>query len=179
MSDIIYLLGYMGCGKTTLGRALQARCGVRFIDLDDYIVERAGRTVPQIFASGGEAAFRAMERDALRAIAGSARSGAVTVVACGGGTPCQEGNMELMNSTGRTVWLVTSPERLFSRLAVARAGRPLIAALSDDELRSFIHTQLAARTPHYSLATDTFDSTWLEDEDQINATVIRFSSQYL
>ena len=148
MQNTIFLIGYMGCGKTTLGRALAERADVTFIDLDDYV---------EIAAS---------------------RADGTTVVACGGGTPCFGDNMELMDSLGTTVHLVTSVDRLFGRLAVARAHRPLIASLSDDELRNFIVRQLDIRTPHYTRAKAEFDSTLLEDPDQIEQTARRFIDRF-
>ena len=177
MQNTIFLIGYMGCGKTTLGRALAERADVTFIDLDDYVEARAGMSISRIFADRGEAAFRAMEREALTEIAAS-RADGTTVVACGGGTPCFGDNMELMDSLGTTVHLVTSVDRLFGRLAVARAHRPLIASLSDDELRNFIVRQLDIRTPHYTRAKAEFDSTLLEDPDQIEQTTRRFIDRF-
>lgn len=177
MRKTIFLIGYMGCGKTTLGRALAARTGVRFIDLDDYIEERAGMTISGIFATKGESTFRAMEREALGTLVADG-SGRDTVVACGGGTPCFGDNMQLMDSLGITVHLVTSEDRLFSRLAVARSHRPLIARLTDPELRDFIRRQLGERNRHYSKASATFDSTMLEDASQIEQTVTKFIDRF-
>ena len=189
MQNTIFLIGYMGCGKTTLGRALAERADVTFIDLDDYVEARAGMSISRIFADRGEAAFRAMEREALTEIAAS-RADGTTVVACGGGTPCFCDNMRYMLGAGTTVWLdatvgaicrrllVTSVDRLFGRLAVARAHRPLIASLSDDELRNFIVRQLDIRTPHYTRAKAEFDSTLLEDPDQIEQTARRFIDRF-
>ena len=96
-----FLIGYMGSGKTTLGRAVAARTGIRFIDLDDYIEEREGCSIREIFASRGEDAFRAIERDALQEVSRMAD----TLVACGGGTPCFGDNMDLLNRCGLTVYL--------------------------------------------------------------------------
>lgn len=178
MRDIIFLLGFMGCGKTTLGRALAERADVRFVDLDDYVEARAGMSISRIFELRGERAFRAMEREALTAIATEAGP-EVTVVACGGGTPCAEGNMELMNSLGRTVFLQTSPDRLMERLLVARSHRPLIAAMNDDELAAFVAARLPDRVKHYSKAAHTFDSTLLDDKEQVELTSRLFIDRFL
>ena len=105
----IFLIGYMGSGKSTLGKALAQRCDIRFIDLDDYIEERAGKKIREIFAEDGEAAFRDLERRMLLEVSDMDN----VLVACGGGTPCFGDNMELMNSRGITVLLQTSHERLF------------------------------------------------------------------
>lgn len=161
----IFLIGYMGCGKSTLGKALARRCELDFIDLDDYIEARAGKKIRQIFAEDGEAAFRDMERRMLLEV--STEGERDVIVACGGGTPCFGGNMELMQSRGLTVLLNASEERLFERLKRGRHKRPLIAALDDSQLEEFVRRQLAERMPHYSRAAETFDSTCLEDEDQI------------
>ena len=159
----IYLIGYMGSGKSTLGKALAQRCEVEFIDLDDYIEARAGKKIREIFADDGEAAFRDLERRMLLEVSGKD----CVLVACGGGTPCFGDNMELMNSHGTTILLQTSHERLFERLKRGRHKRPLIASLTDEELDVFIIEQLAKRMPHYSKSAEVFDSTLLEDENQI------------
>ncbi len=160
----------MGCGKTTLGRAVAERTGVRFIDLDDYIEERQGCSVKEIFASRGEDAFRAIEREALIEVSCSSD----TLVACGGGTPCFGDNMDVMNSRGITVYLTAPHHRLLARLKEGREKRPLIASLSDDELDAFIARQMEWRHPHYSRAKLTFDSSRLENTEQVSESVDRF-----
>ncbi len=170
----IYLIGYMGCGKSTLGKALAARCDIRFIDLDDYIEARAGKGIKEIFASEGEDAFRMLERRSLMEVGGMDNA----VIACGGGTPCFGDNMELLNRNGVTVHLHTSHQRLLERLKLGRAKRPLIANLNDEELDKFIAGQLERRMPYYSKTAYTFDSTLLEDESQIESTCAAFISQF-
>ena len=124
----IFLLGYMCSGKTTLGVALAAACGFRFLDLDEDIERSSGLSVSEIFSLHGEAAFRAMERAALE------RAAALTdtVVACGGGTPCRNGAMELMNAAGDTVYLKPSEQRLIPRLMQGRAKRPKLSGISTE-----------------------------------------------
>ncbi len=173
----IYLIGYMCSGKTTLGRALARATGRPFVDLDDLIEERAGCTVREIFASRGEAAFREMETEALAA-ASETPGGAI--IACGGGTPCFGSNMDFMNARGITVWLdVTDHERLLVRLKEGKAKRPLIASLTDGEIESFITRQMETRRPHYSRARVLFDSSLLENEEEVAATVGRFIDQII
>ena len=171
----IFLIGYMGCGKSTLGKALAQRCDIEFIDLDGYIETREGKKIRVIFADEGEAAFRELEREMLLEVSEKAN----VLVACGGGTPCFGDNMSLMNSRGITVLLQTSHERLFERLKRGRHKRPLIAALTDEQLDVFIKEQLEKRMPHYSKSAEIFDSTLLEDENQIeekcNAFISRFN----
>lgn len=158
----------MGCGKTTLGEALAATLGVDFVDLDHYIEASCAMSVSAIFATRGEGAFRAMEREALLELS---RRGDV-VVACGGGTPCQGGCMEAMLGGGTVVWLTVSEQRLVARLALPgqQAKRPLLAGKSRDELRAFVHTALAAREPFYAKAHFRFDATRIETADETRAT---------
>lgn len=159
----IFLIGYMGCGKSTLGRSLAKRCDIEFVDLDDYIEAKAGKKIREIFADEGEAAFRELERRTLVEVSGRGN----VLVACGGGTPCFGDNMALMNERGLTVLLQASHGRLLERLKRGRAKRPLIASLSDDELDGFITAQLEKRMPYYSQSAATFDSSTLENEDEI------------
>ena len=163
----VFLIGYMGCGKTTLGEPLARELGWRFVDLDLYIEEKVGMTAKEVFMTCGEAQFRELEREALREVAAA---GGDTIVACGGGTPLQDGNMELMNSVGVTVWLTTSVERITSRLVLPeqRGKRPLLNDLSDSEIMASVAQGLEARTPFYEKAQLQFDSTYLESEEQIS-----------
>lgn len=174
LMDAIYLIGYMGCGKTTLGRALAARCDIEFVDLDDYIEAKDGRLIREIFESDGEAAFRHIEREALEEVSKKRN----VLVACGGGTPCFGDNMELMNSRGVTVHLSACRPRLISRLKEGKAKRPLIAPLSDAELERFVDKQLAARMGHYEKAKSMFDSSFLENEKEIEQSCETFITQF-
>ena len=156
----------MGSGKTTLGRALHGAIGpggvrLRFVDLDEAVEQAEGATVAEIFCQKGEAYFRRLESDTLRQLA--ATSG--TVVACGGGTPCQP---------GLTVLLRASDEALLRRLSEGAAKRPLIAGLSPDELSRFIAAKQAERQPFYSQAALTFPSDLLETADEIALSRQRF-----
>lgn len=159
----------MGAGKTTLGQAVARMAGCEFVDLDDAIVAEAGMSVREIFEREGEAAFRAREAAMLRRVA---RPG--VIVGCGGGTPCQPGAMDFMNASGLTVWLTVPTQRLVERLAIARAHRPLIAALSDNELHAFVTRNLIERTPHYARAHLLFDASQLENEAEINKSARAF-----
>lgn len=165
-----FLIGYMGCGKTTLGRAVAKATGIRFIDLDDYIEEREGCTIKEIFATRGEEAFRAIEREALTEVSRMPE----TLVACGGGTPCFGDNMDRLNSCGLTVFLDAPHHSLLSRLKEGRARRPLIASLTDGELDTFITEQMEWRLPHYSRAALRFDSSRLESPGQVAESVRQF-----
>ena len=169
----IFLIGYMGAGKTTLGRALAKELKIAFIDLDNYIEERLCKSISQIFAEKGEEGFREIERRMLHE-AGEFEN---VVISTGGGTPCFFDNIEYMNRQGATVFLDVPVERLFIRLSIARKKRPLIMGKSDEELRCFIAEQLAKRLPHYSKAKQRFTADRLEDVKQIEASVKEFLQQ--
>lgn len=166
----IFLIGYMGSGKTTLGRALGRRLGLQFIDLDLYIESRYMRTISQLFAERGEDKFRSIEREMLHEVAEMED----VVVACGGGTPCYYDNIDYMNRCGTTVFLSASEDRLFARLSINRNKRPLIKDLDDKSLRIFIRENLALRMPHYSKASHSFCGDRLEDVMQISTSVEKF-----
>ena len=170
----IFLIGYMGAGKTTLGRALAQTLGLQFIDLDCYIEDRFRKTISQIFAEKGEEAFRDLERRMLHEV-GEFED---VIISTGGGTPCFFDNVEYMNAQGTTVFLDVPVERLFIRLSIARSKRPLIKDKNDDELRSFIVEQLGKRLPHYSKAQFTFEADKLEDKRQIDLSVEAFCRQF-
>lgn len=170
----LFLIGYMGCGKSTLGRALSAATGLQFIDLDHYIEGRRHSTVSRMFAELGEDGFRRIEQSMLAEVADFHN----VIVACGGGTPCFFDNMDLMNSKGTTVWLNTPIERLYERLQRNRSRRPILADKSDAELRSFIEHALAEREPYYSRASATFCATLLEDKSQIAITARDFAERF-
>lgn len=165
----IFLIGYMGSGKTTLGRAYSKDQGLTFIDLDWYIEERFHKTVQQIFAERGEEGFREIERRMLHEVADFED----VVIAAGGGTPCFFDNMDFMNERGVTVLLQAQPSTLFNRLKVAKSQRPLLADKSDDELMAFIMAGLQKRQVFYSKAQYVFASDELESQKQIVDSIQR------
>ena len=169
----IFLIGYMGAGKTTLGRALAKELDIQFIDLDSYNEKRLCKSVSQIFAENGEEGFRDIERRMLHEVGDFEN----VVISTGGGTPCFFDNIEYMNRQGATVFLDVPVERLFIRLKIARKKRPLIMEKNDDELRDFITEQLAKRMPYYSKAGQKFIADQLEDVKQIEASVKNFIQQ--
>lgn len=169
----LFLIGYMGCGKTTLGRALGRATGRAFYDLDFCIEQRFRCTVGQLFAARGESGFRAVEAAMLREV--GEYDGAV--IACGGGTPCFGDNMDYMLGRGDVVWLRADPARICSRLAESRSRRPLLAGLDDGELMAYVARHMSEREPFYSRAHRVFDSTELEDRRQIARAVRRFMAQ--
>ncbi|WP_321371032.1 shikimate kinase [uncultured Draconibacterium sp.] len=144
----IYLIGYMGCGKSRMGRLLSEHMGMQFVDMDDYIEERNCRTIPQIFAEDGEDGFRKIERKALEELSEFTD----VVIATGGGAPCFFDNIELMNKSGKTIFLNIDPAILADRLLKSKTERPLIKGKSRDELVAFIDDTLKKRKEFYSKA---------------------------
>lgn len=147
-SKIIYVIGFMGSGKSTAGKRLATSLGWEFIDLDRVIEEKTGKKIPQIFSQDGEAAFRKAESEALKGI--NHQNG--TVVATGGGTPCHDGNMDYMLEHGLTVYLKMTPDQLTHRLLESSAARPLIQNISDEDLPAFIGKALMTRESFYNRA---------------------------
>lgn len=167
----IFLTGFMGAGKTTLGRAFARAKGLEFIDLDWYIEERHHRTVSELFDKLGEEGFRRVESNLLREVAEFEN----VVVATGGGTPCFLDNMEVMNRAGVTVFLDVPVDVLFRRLKVARSSRPLLAQKNDAELEVFIREALERRMPYYGQSMLRFAADRLEDRRQIEVAVTQLS----
>lgn len=146
---VISLVGFMGCGKSTVARRLAELSGWEFVDLDRRVCEMAGASdVAEIFATRGEEEFRRLEREAIEnlAFAGNA------VVATGGGAPCVGDNMERLMALGTTVYLKMSPLALRDRLLHVRVVRPKIAGKNPEELLDYVTTLLAEREPYYSRA---------------------------
>lgn len=146
---LIFLIGYMGSGKTTLGRPLASRLGYSFTDLDKAIEDGEKRTIGEIFSTDGEAYFRDLERKYLQKIVDE---GGDWVISTGGGTPCFGENMALMNACGVTVYLKIAPRMLADRLLGAKVCRPLVAGKTPDELLSYIEETLAVREKFYGQA---------------------------
>lgn len=168
----IFLIGYMGSGKSTLGRAVANKLNFPFIDLDDFIEEQCEATIVELFNKLGEKQFREIEQKALAQVA---RSNAI--VACGGGTPCYQNNMEMINKMGLSIWLTPDIDRIVSRLCLPseKMKRPIIRDLSDDEITDYVKTQLHEREAHYAQARLRFNSTHLESVDEINDTATRLA----
>lgn len=131
-----------------MGRALASSLKMTFIDLDTFLEEKYFRTIPQIFAEEGEAAFRLKERKVLEEVSAFDD----VIVATGGGAPCFFDNMELMNEAGFCVFLDVAVDSLVNRLIHAKTERPLIKGKSPEELREFIELMLQKRRPFYEKA---------------------------
>ena len=165
----IFLIGYMGAGKTTLGKAFARAMGLTFVDLDWYIEERFHKTVGQIFAERGEEGFRELEKRMLHE-AGDFEN---VVISVGGGTPCFFDNIDYMNQAGETVFLDVDNKVLFRRLKVAKQQRPLLVNKTDEELMEFIQEAIQKRLPYYTKANHVFNGEFLESRRQIQDSVER------
>ena len=163
----IILLGYMGAGKTTIGKALAKELGIMFYDLDWYIESRMRRTVAQIFSDEGEEGFREIERNMLHEVAEFED----VVISCGGGTPCFYDNMDYMNAQGDTIYLQASPDVLAGHLRMGKVVRPLIAGKSDEEQRQYIIESLKQREPYYTKAHHTLNVDLMDNYEKIRISV--------
>ena len=152
MGETVWLVGMMGAGKSATGRALALRLGKPFVDTDDEIERRHGRTVSEIFEREGEARFREWEREAIEALRGKP-----LVVALGGGAIAQPGAPESLSSSGSVVYLRARPETLLARLAGA-ADRPLLAGAGPEERLARVKELLAERESAYATAAITLDT---------------------
>ena len=141
----IVLIGYMGAGKTTIGRVLARTLNLEFFDLDWYIEARYRMKIPQIFAERGESGFREMEQAMLHEVCEMED----VVIACGGGTPCFYDNMDYINMQSECFYLKADPEVLRTHLLMGKSQRPLIQGKSPEELITYIEESLKVREPFY------------------------------
>jgi shikimate kinase len=168
----IILIGYMGSGKTTVGKALSKDTGMMFYDLDWYIESRMRKTVSQIFAERGEEGFRQIEHNMLHEVAEFED----VIISCGGGTPCFFDNMDYLNQQGDVVYLKATPETLYKHLMMAKVERPLLKGKSPEELIAYITEHLQERAPFYEKARHTLDVNVLDNYDKIAVSVERIKS---
>ena len=168
----IILIGYMGSGKTTVGKALSKETGMMFYDLDWYIESRMRRSVSQIFAERGEEGFRQIEYNMLHEVAEFEN----VIISCGGGTPCFFDNMDYLNQQGDVVYLKATPETLYKHLLMAKVERPLLKDKSPEELIAYITEHLKERAPFYEKALYTLDVNVLDNYDKIAVSVERIKS---
>jgi shikimate kinase len=145
----IFLIGFMGCGKTHWGKQLSQKLQIPFFDLDNVIEEKEEKDITSIFAEMGEEYFRMLEKDVLYMLTESHES---FVMACGGGTPCFFNNIDYMKSRGTTVWINCSVDCLHSRLVNEKDKRPLISNIPDEELKGFIIKKFSDRKIFYQQA---------------------------
>ena len=167
----VILIGYMGSGKTTVGKALSKETGMMFYDLDWYIESRMHKSVSQIFAEKGEEGFRKIEHNMLHEVAEFED----VIISCGGGTPCFFDNIDYLNQQGEVVYLKASPETLYKHLLMAKIERPLLKDKSADELIAYITEHLKQREPFYEKARHMLDVNVLDDYDKIKISVQQLS----
>lgn len=148
MVNRVFLIGFMGSGKTTIGKFIARDMGWKFIDMDDYFVQMKGCSVKEFFAREGEEAFRKSEREIVKELCIKEN----VVIATGGGAPCYYDNIDIMNRAGLTIYISVEPAILAKRLSKAKAERPLIAEKDDSELLNYISAKLAEREPFYRKA---------------------------
>ncbi|MGB0255368.1 MAG: shikimate kinase [Flavobacteriaceae bacterium] len=154
--NIIILLGYMGCGKSTIGKALSELRNIPFIDLDDVLSKENNCTIPELFSQKGSKAFRQLEYDALLCVL---KSTSHCILSLGGGTPCYFDTMQHISKVSPKVfYLNATADELASRLFPVRQGRPLISHLdTQEDLKQFIAKHLFERSPFYTQANYTID----------------------
>jgi len=145
----IFLVGYMGSGKSTAGKKLASKLNFDFVDMDKFIEAEYDMSIEEIFSKKGQSEFRAMEHNALKKLLTVSKN---TVISCGGGTPCYYNNMELMNNNGITIYLKMSADSLANRLINAKDHRPLIDGKTHDELKKYITEHLEKREDFYHKA---------------------------
>jgi shikimate kinase len=146
--NIIYLIGFMGSGKSTAGKKLASLLGWSFVDLDTSFENHSGMSIAEFFAKNGEQHFRLIESELLLSLKNSTK----TIISTGGGTPCHSENMDYMLETGLCIYLKLTPGQLKSRLSDSSGKRPLIKDIETDRLEDFIEKKLNYREKWYSLA---------------------------
>lgn len=159
----IILVGYMGCGKSTLSRRIARQLGLRAFDTDAEVEALGGASVADLFRYEGEESFRLREREVVERLAASDEA---LVVATGGGLPLWQDNMDRLNALGITVYLRRSAECIARRLSpYGRRKRPRLSGLSDDELVDFMRRDIAVREPFYARARVVVDCDALSDDE--------------
>lgn len=153
MNQPIFLVGFMGSGKTTWGKKIASALELPFVDLDHEIVAHIGMSIPEYFAQYGEDSFRQLENDFLKK-----QGERNAIISTGGGTPCYFDNMQWIKENGISLYLYHTPKSLWSRLSQSDPNkRPLLKGLTSEELLQFIETKLEEREPFYEQASIKFE----------------------
>lgn len=161
----LFLIGYMGCGKSTLARKLARRLGVPFADTDTLVEAREGASVADVFRYEGEEHFRQVERAVLEELI----AGGCAIVSTGGGLPTWRDNMERMNAVGTTVYLRRTAGQITRRLTpYGRQKRPRLQGLSDAEIVAFMERDMAAREAFYTRAHVVIDCADCQDHELVD-----------
>jgi len=161
--DNLIVVGFMGAGKSAVGRRLARRLGRCFVETDDMIVAKEGRPIPEIFALRGESYFRALEAEALELL----RLKHGEVIATGGGLPCRANAMEALRALGTVIWLTADLDTLYRRASRA-GGRPMLESRSREEVAAL----LSQREPYYRQAHFTVDTTGLGVDAVVNRILV-------
>jgi len=174
----IFLVGYMGAGKTSVGRSLALRMNLSYIDTDHFIEKRYHKKVSDIFATEGEERFREIEHLILLEVSEYED----IVIATGGGLPCFNENMAIMNEKGITIYLDVPVEELAARLGASKNKRPVLKSRSGEELIDFIKESLSARKPFYEQAKIRYQAGSKYSNDDIESIIkalerIKFSAR--
>ncbi|MDX1938248.1 MAG: shikimate kinase [Flavihumibacter sp.] len=155
----IYLIGFMGSGKTHWGKRMAQALQVPFFDLDEVITVSSQKTITEIFSLHGEEYFRTLEKEALEAVTADHEQ---FIISCGGGTPCFFNNIDFMKKQGRVWWLNTAVDVLVARLLKEKTKRPLLRTIADEDMKAVIIKKLQERRFYYQQANV------VVDEDLIN-----------
>ncbi|OAD42566.1 shikimate kinase [Polaribacter atrinae] len=146
----IVLLGYMASGKSSIGKRLSKKLSMKFLDLDDYIIEKEKMSISKIFETKGEVYFRLIENKYLKEILEKDKG---FILALGGGTPCYANNMDVIKTANaNSIYLQGSTATMIERLIRKKSKRPLIASLGDDQIPEFVAKHLFERRPYYEQA---------------------------
>lgn len=165
----ISLIGFSAVGKTTVGERLAQRLGKEFVDLDSFVEERYHSSITEMFRSCGVDKFRKREKAALIEL--TLRKD--TVLATGGGAPMAPGNMDLLVERTTVVYLHAAPEDLARRLSLVRDSRPLVARLSDEEIKEYVMRTLPERENVYRRAHITVEATPLVTDEDADLVALR------
>jgi len=166
----IVLLGYMGCGKSTIANRLSKTINIPFVDLDQYIEKETKLSISAIFAQHGEIYFRKIEHELFVSLLSSQES---MIIGLGGGTPCYANNHLLLKQDGVTsIYLKASIETLFARLSFNKSKRPLIAEKTNEEMKEFIAMHVFERSFYYNQAKHTVVVDDKSVEETINDIIV-------
>ncbi len=166
---VIFLIGYAGSGKSSMGKRLARRLGLKLFDTDKVVEQAEGASVADIFYFGGESYFREAER---RAVEGVVAENGACIVATGGGLPTWKDNMEWLNEHGLTLYLRRDADSILRRLsAYGREKRPMFRGKSDEELLAFMKQQVGERETFYGRAHHTIDCSAISDDEAENRVV--------
>lgn len=166
--NLLFICGFMACGKTTHGKQLARNIGYHFIDLDDYTETKFDQNIADLFKEKGEAEFRTIETESLTECI---RDNQKTVIALGGGTPCFNDNLSLIKAAGKLVYLKMDAEALYKRVFGIKAQRPLLATQEDKEMMQYIENLLKTREAFYSQADLVIYNNNLQEEEMKEAVL--------